>query len=204
MSKRDPGVPEDVRQILLADYERIRWHVRRHVRDAAQADEVMQAFCERVLDRADRLKQGAAARAWLARVLQTVLADHFRANSRRRRRETSLEDHHLQAHVEEPSEILAAICACMNELLTLLPASEAALVSALDLRTEKRSAVAAASGVTEGALAVRLHRARKRLRALALQFCRSCVDDGFRDCACDRRGGKVGTARRPSPDALAS
>lgn len=172
-----------VRRALEEGLERIRAHIRSKLTDPSHADDVLQAFCARALERADDLKEGNAARTWLSRVLATTIADHYRALARRKARETPAEDHHLDSLVAE-TEADRAACACLVALLSGISASDAALIRSVDLEEGNREQVAADLGLTLNALNVRLYRARSRLRALVLRLCAACVTHGFDDCAC--------------------
>lgn len=59
----DPGdLPEAVvRRALEEGLDRIRSHIRSKLDDPSHADEVLQIFCARALERASALKEGAAA-----------------------------------------------------------------------------------------------------------------------------------------------
>ena len=86
----DPGdLPEAVvRRALEEGLDRIRSHIRSKLADPNHADDVLQIFCTRALERAGDLKESAAARTWLSRVLATTIADYYRSLARRRARET--------------------------------------------------------------------------------------------------------------------
>jgi RNA polymerase sigma-70 factor (ECF subfamily) len=54
-----------------------------------------------------------------------------------------------------------------------------------DLGNEPHEAIAAALGLTQGNLAVRLHRARQALRKALQLSCETCPIHGFLDCGCE-------------------
>ena len=180
---RDPNqMPEtEVRRALETGLEKIRAHLRSRLGDASHADDVLQAFCTRALERAGDLKQGGAARTWLSRVLATAIADHYRSLARQRAREAPAEG---LGSLAAETEADRAACACLLALLDALPENDAALIRAIDIEGRDRASVAATLGLNLNALTVRLHRARARLRALVLRLCAVCVIHGFGDCEC--------------------
>ncbi len=179
----DPNdLPEaDVRRALEEGLDKIRAYLRSRLGDPNHADEVLQAFCARALERAGDLKEGGAARSWLSRVLATAIADHYRGLARQRAREAPTED--LRSLATE-TETDSVACACLLALLEALSANDAALIRAIDIEGRDRASVAATLGLNLNALTVRLHRARARLRALVLRLCAVCVIHGFGDCEC--------------------
>lgn len=181
----DPGdLPEAVvRRALEEGRDKIRSHIRSRLTDPNDADDVLQMFCARALERAGDLKAGAAARSWLSRVLATTIADYHRSLARRRARETPADDGRLHSLAAE-TEADRAACACLLALLDGLSETDAALIRAVDLGDQDRASVAAALGLTLNALTVRLHRARTRLRALVMRLCAACLTHGFDDCGC--------------------
>lgn len=175
-------LPEaDVRRALEEGLDKIRAYLRSRLGDPNHADEVLQAFCARALERAGDLKEGGAARSWLSRVLATAIADHYRGLARQRASEAPAED---LSSIAAETEADSAVCACLLALLDALSAQDAALIRAIDIEGRDRASVAATLGLNLNALSVRLHRARARLRALVLRLCAACVIHGFGDCEC--------------------
>jgi len=189
MMTTDPNdLPETVvRRALEEGLDRIRSHIRSKLADPNHADEVLQTFCARALECAGDLKDGAAARSWLSRVLATTIADYYRSLARRRAREMQADDGLLSSlPVETEADRVA--CACLEALLGGLSETDAALIRGIDLEDQDRASVAAALGLALNALTVRLHRARARLRALVMRLCAACVAHGFDDCGCPPLG----------------
>lgn len=172
-----------VRRALEEGLDRIRSHIRSKLADPHHADDVLQMFCTRALERAGDLKEGAAARTWLSRVLATTIADYYRNLARRRAREMPVDDGHMSSLAAE-TEADRAACACLEALLGGLSETDAALIRSIDIEDQDRASVAAALGLNLNALTVRLHRARARLRALVMRLCAACVAHGFDDCGC--------------------
>ncbi len=184
MTEDPDDLPEAVvRRALEEGLDRIRTYIRSRLVDPSHADDVLQTFCARALERAGDLKESAAARTWLSRVLASTIADYYRGLARLRTRETPVDDSHLTSLAAETDADRAA-CACLEMLLHGLSVTDAALIRGVDIEEQDRASVARALGLNVNALTVRLHRARARLRALVLRLCTACIAHGFDDCGC--------------------
>lgn len=177
-----------VEAVLLEDQRRFLGFLVSRLRNVDDAMDVMQDFAAMAIARADDLRDIASLRGWLSRLLATTLADHQRKSSRRRQREMSaeVESETLDILAEPDAEIDAAICECIADMIRHMPRGQAELIRRIDLQEEGRTAVAVSLGISLGTLAVRLHRARARLRDLLMQMCLTCPDHGFLDCGCAR------------------
>ena len=72
-------------------------------------------------------------------------------------------------------------------LLPALRPEYADVLRRVDLAGERPAEVARALGLTANNAMVRLHRARKALRADLQRSCRTCADHGCLDCSCGVR-----------------
>ena len=177
-----------VEAALVESHRRIFGYLVSRLRNTDDAMDVMQGFSVQAIRRSDDLRDVESVRGWLSRLLATAIADHYRRSARRKNREK------LAVPVDDAAELAPGpdpdadmiICACLRDIIGLLPPVAAALVRRIDLEEEPRPVVAASLGITEGALAVRLHRARAKLRDLLVAMCLTCPVHGFLDCACDR------------------
>lgn len=151
----------------------------------ADAEDVLQEFCIRVLARQDQLRDAERLDAWLYAILRSALNDHFRKVGRRRRLEDAVA-REIQPGDDsvDPPEEMAMICGCIKGLVSELRPAEAELVRRIDIDEEDRATVATDLGVRPGTLAVRLHRARVALRDRLLAHCGCCCEHGFEDCSC--------------------
>lgn len=169
------------------------------------AMDVLQDFSLRAFKRADDLRDVASVRGWLSRLLATAITDHFRRSTRRRRREVPGDPWGEAADITLPTDTGtdAAVCDCLRDVIGLLPPAQADLLRRIDLEEQPRLAVARALGITEGNLAVRLFRARGKLRDLLVDLCLTCPEHGFLDCACARARARALAAGDIVPGALA-
>ncbi|KNG94581.1 RNA polymerase sigma factor [Pseudaestuariivita atlantica] len=157
--------------------------------DRAEAEDVLQDFCVRVMSRTQQLREAERMDAWLYAVLRSVLNDHYRKNGRRRRLQEAVTLEMVTAEdCEDAPDEAQHICHCASGLLSSLRPADAELIQRIDLDGEDRSAVAGSLDVQPGTLNVRLHRARIALRDRLLDHCGCCCEDGFQDCSCPPQG----------------
>jgi len=156
------------------------------LKNADEARDVLQEFSLRAIRRAGDLRDVQSVRGWLRRLLETAILDHHRRSNRRHRQESPPVPADEEPWAGADAESDVAVCACLRDVIGLLPTAAADLVRRIDLEDQSRRDVAKALAISEGALAVRLHRARAKLRALLVDMCLTCPEHGFLDCACDR------------------
>jgi len=151
----------------------------------ADAEDVLQDFCLKVLLRKEQLREADSMMAWLYTLLRSTLVDYYRKTGRQRNIQQAYATELKTAEIPtEHSELHDKLCDCLCKLLPVLHPAQADLVRRVDLEEEPRASVAADLDVAPGTLSVRLHRARRALRHALLTACSSCVEHGFDDCAC--------------------
>ncbi|MDA9476024.1 RNA polymerase sigma-70 factor [Bradyrhizobium sp. CCBAU 65884] len=179
-----------VRAALVGSYDRLRSYLQRRFGGKAEAEEVLQAFMLRALERSGDIRDADSVRGWLSRVLATTIADFHRQMSKSRTREIPF-PHELNERLAADPEAAAnaAVCECLHTHLSLLKPEHAEVIRRLDLGGESRELVAADLGVTVNNLTVRLHRARHALKERLEQTCVVCLEESFWECRCaDNRG----------------
>lgn len=177
-----------VRRVLVETHADLLRFLRRRLRNEEEAEEVLQRFMLRAIERAGDLRDVGSVRAWLGRVLATTIVDHQRTAIRRRGRETAIDHDELtrlaELSVEPDIETDAAVCDCLYQLLPTLKPDYAEVLWRADLLGEPREQIALRLGTTVNNITVRLHRARQALKTRLEQMCRTCVVHGFLDCQC--------------------
>ena len=186
MQEKDPSKPDTaVEKALVEAQQQILRFLRRSLRDPDAADEVLQRFSLRAIERASQLQDVRMVRGWLGRILATTIVDHQREVGRRRRREIVVDQSQLENQpVDE--ELDAAICNCLYRILPTLKSEYADIVWRVDILGEPRDRVAASLGTSLNNVTVRLHRGRKTLRKRLEEMCRTCPVHGFLDCHCEK------------------
>lgn len=155
----------------------------------ADAEDVLQDFCIRVLTRKDQLRDAGRMDAWLYSVLRSALNDHYRKTGRRKRlgEAFAIETQSPEA-TADAAEAMTQMCGCVKRLVPELRDADADLIRRIDFKEESRAAVAADLALKPGTLAVRLHRARAALADVLLGHCGHCCKHGFEDCSCPPAG----------------
>ncbi len=153
----------------------------------ADAEDVLQEFCIRVLDRRDQLRDVNRMDVWLFAILRSTLTDHYRKSSRIRRLADAY-GREPQQLAEDPDEQMTRFCTCVTGLVSDLRPSDAELIRRIDFGEDDRATVANDLGLTRGALGVRLHRARAALRKVLLNHCGPCCQTDIDDCYCTPQG----------------
>ena len=154
---------------LNAHYLDFQRYLMRRVGDKATAEDVLQSFCVRVMQSQTQLRDEASALGWLYTVLKSVLMDHFRKETVRKRGDARYSQEQLVLDGDDlAQESDDAICKCLRGFLE-----------------ETRKNVADDMGVSQQNLRVRLHRARGAIGVALKQHCGACCETEYRDCFCE-------------------
>jgi RNA polymerase sigma-70 factor (ECF subfamily) len=185
MSESDssPAVVE----ALVENHRAFRGFLERRVGSRAQAEDILQAAFVRAIEKSGSIRDTESAVAWFYRLLRNALVDHYRRSGMEARLfpTQATEDSAVYA-----TEIRGEICACIRRLLPALKRDYAEIIERVDLKEEPLVGVANALGITPNNAAVRLHRARARLKKQLELSCGSCATHGCLDCGCDEPAGK--------------
>ena len=150
------------------------------------AEDVLQAFMLRAIERLAQLRDVRTVRGWLSRILASTIVDHQRRSTRRRQREAVMSPNDLEAfEIEADEELDEAVCNCLYKLLPTLKSEYAEVIWRVDLLGEPRDRVAASLGITLNNVTVRLHRGRQALKKRLEEMCLTCPVHGFLDCRCE-------------------
>ena len=177
-----------VRRALIEGYRDILAFLHRRLGNREEAEEVLQRFALRALERASDLRDVRTVRGWLGRILATTIADHQRRTIRHRRREVTMEQQDLElasAAVAPDAEVDRMVCNCLYKLLPTLKPDYADVIWRADILGEPRERIAVSLGTTLNNVNVRLHRGRQALRTRLEEMCLTCPVHGFLDCRCE-------------------
>lgn len=153
----------------------------------ADAEDVLQEFCIRVLTRKDQLRDVERMDAWLYTILRSTLNDHYRKGTRRSRLAAAAAREPEEWVADAPTQ-MARLCTCHGGLISELRPVDAELIRRIDFGEEDRGMVAADLGLSRNALGVRLHRARTALREALMNHCGECCREDRDDCSCPPEG----------------
>jgi RNA polymerase sigma factor (sigma-70 family) len=185
---KKPSTPSPLEEAVIASLreghrEFLRF-VSRRTRSIEDAEDVLQDFYLKAIRSARTIKEPGALKGWLAQVLRRTLADYYR---RAGVRNAALK--RLEVSEGSPMRIAddadRAVCNCLYRILPTMPAEYSQLIWQIDLLGQPRRIVAKRLDTSPNTLGVRLHRARRALRAALLQFCTTCPIHGFLNCACE-------------------
>lgn len=178
-----------VRRTLVESHKDLLCFLQRRLGDLDEAEEVLQRFMLRAIERAGDLRDVDSVRGWLGRVLATTVVDFQRRAIRRRLHEQAADPDEVERAADQTiqadAEMDQAVCDCLYRLLPTLRAEYAQIIWRADLLDEPRDRIAVSLGTSLNNIAVRLHRARKVLRFRLEQMCRTCVVHGFLNCGCE-------------------
>lgn len=173
-----------VQRALVEARQEILQFLQQRLRNRDEAEEVLQRFSVRALERASQLRDVQTMRGWLGRILATTIIDYQRSANRRRRREIQVDQGELDG-LPADAELDAAICNCLYRLLPTLKPEYADIVWRADILGEPRDRLAASLGTSLNNVTVRLHRGRQALRRRLEEMCLTCPVHGFLDCHCE-------------------
>lgn len=146
----------------------------RRLRNAAEADDLMQDLFLKALRQGERFCSVHNARAWLFEVARNTLADRLRVS-----RETVELPEDLPAPLED-TDTVDSLTACLPRVLSELSDEDREAITQCDLRGVPQADFATARGLSLSAAKSRLQRARLRLKARMTQVCRVRLDDAGR------------------------
>lgn len=155
----------------------------RRLGSADEAEDALQEFHLRVVRRTGQLRDAQRVDAWLHPILRSTLVDLYRRRAARRRAEAALREM-LPADPAGADDLESVVCTCLYRLLPTLKAEYADVLWRADLLGQRHELVARELELTANNVTVRLHRARRALRHLLEQSCKSCPVHGFFACDC--------------------
>jgi len=149
---------------LIAVLPRLRRFARGLTGSAADADDVVQAACERALTRTHQFQEGTRFDSWMFRIAQTIWIDQLR--SRNIRKEAS-EDEGLHVGSDEGMRRVEARLALqeVRAALAELPAEQRAALVLVTVDGLSYKEAAEIAEVPVGTIMSRLARARMALQA---------------------------------------
>lgn len=153
-----------VRKQLADNYKRYRAMAVRRLRDDADADDVVQAFALKALERVEQLRDVRAVHGWLRRLFETALIDFCRRRSTRSKHEVSFDIELHDCPHDALTDTTPDPVGSTLTLLTLIKKEYADTICRLDLLDQPKEEAARELGITINNLTVRAHRARRALR----------------------------------------
>lgn len=174
-------------QALNEHYKDFQGYLIRRVGDRTTAEDILQNFCMRVMKNKTQLRDKNSAIGWLYTVLRSVLMDHFRKETTRKRSDARYAQEQIVLETDRVAPVADDnICNCLRGLLPDLRPEYADLLSRIDFLEEPREKVGTDMAISPENLRVRLHRARLAIGVALKQHCGECCETEYRDCFCER------------------
>lgn len=149
---------------LIAVLPRLRRFARGLTGSAAEADDLVQAACERALTRAHQFQEGTRFDSWMFRIVQTIWIDQLRARDTRKE---DREEEGVNIGTDEPGRRAEARLALQEVRTALqeLPAEQRAALLLVTVDGLSYKEAAEVADVPVGTIMSRLARARIALQA---------------------------------------
>ncbi len=178
---------ELINSTLLANHRRFLAFLEARVGSRHDAEELLQNAFVRSLQKGDEIRDSENAVAWFYRLLRNAVVDHYRRNAANHRLMETFAQQLSDSGGRVDSALDRVICECVKELVPVLKAEYADLITQVDLQGTDVASVANSLGITPGNARVRLHRARIALRHEVERTCRTCATHGCIDCTCAKK-----------------
>jgi len=158
-----------------------------------EAEDLAQEVFLKVHQGLSQFRGEAKAATWVFQVATHAALDRLKSASYRASQallpEAILETtgiHAIQDHGQEP--LKEEMCQCIRDLVNDLPLDYRTIIYLSELKELRIGEVAEVLGISPGSAKIRLHRARRMLRAQMEQDCRILLDERA-ELQCDRKEG---------------
>jgi RNA polymerase sigma-70 factor (ECF subfamily) len=150
---------------LIAVLPRLRRFARGLTGSAVEADDLVQAACERALSRQHQFQEGTRFDSWMFRIVQTIWIDQIRSRDVRKEDGGELEEERLGS--DEPVRRVEARLALdeVRQAMKLLPAEQRTALLLVTVEGLSYKEAAEVANVPVGTIMSRLARARAALQA---------------------------------------
>jgi len=160
-------------------YPRVRGFILGLVRDESLADDLVQETFIRIQQNLHRLIDPSKISSWIFRIAYNLCQDHFR-----KRKESSLDESGIMERTGDPGDTniqkemeQRQMGECIQGKINLLPEPLRAVIILFDTMDLSHQEIAESLGISVENVKVRLHRARKKLKAILEEECTFEVDE---------------------------
>jgi RNA polymerase sigma-70 factor (ECF subfamily) len=160
-------------------YKRVRNFILSSVRDQWASDDLTQETFIRVQKNLHTLKDSSKLASWIFRIAHNLCQDHFRNLKRTSSNECELneaKDVFKETIVQKRLE-QREMSSCVQDVVSSLPESFRSVITLFDMAELSHREIAEILDTTVENVKVRLHRARKELRAQLEKKCTFEVDE---------------------------
>lgn len=153
----------DAREEMVALLPRLRRFAYAQTGSREAADDLVQAACERALDRLDQFTPGTRLDSWMFRMMQTIWIDRMRYAGRRPQASAEVVDAlPYDARIHEQTEARADLAIVRAEVAKL-PEEQRLVLALVAIDGRSYQEAADTLGVPIGTVMSRLSRARRKL-----------------------------------------
>lgn len=177
----------DFWEIYDRHYARVRAYAASMLRDGSASDDVVQETFLRAQSHLESIREPEKVAAWLFRVAHNLCMDHLRARQASRVDPAADVETAIAARAETcvQSELeRGEMSACVRAKVDQLPDTDRTVILLSDIAGLSQEEIGHVLGIDAGAVKVRLHRARKKLRAILENAC-SFERDGRNVLVCE-------------------
>ncbi|MCG6880057.1 MAG: RNA polymerase sigma factor [Deltaproteobacteria bacterium] len=161
-------------------YDRVKKFITRLVKDEWIAEDLIQETFIRVQKNFESVRNPAKVSSWIFRIAYNLCQDHFKAI-----RANKPEKNRLSESLPGPFTVLPVqkeleqfqMGTCVQEQINLLPEPQRAVMILYDLMGFSHAEIAEILDISIENAKVRLHRARKGLKAILKEKCRFQLDE---------------------------
>ncbi len=159
-------------------YQRVRKFILASVKDESVADDLIQETFIKIQENLDSLRDPAKISSWIFRIAYHLCQDHFRTLKKSSSHEeihdglVNLQETPVQKKLEQ-----GEMSRCVQDQLNLLPESQRSVIIFADVMDFSHQEIADILGLSVENAKVRLHRARKKFKAILEEKCTFEVDE---------------------------
>jgi RNA polymerase sigma-70 factor (ECF subfamily) len=182
----------DFWEIYDSHYARVRHYATSMLHDPSTADDVVQETFLRVQKSLETVREPAKVSAWVLRIAHNLCIDHLRSRPPAavavdvEPDKVWFDDDALTTHDELERGQMSG---CVRAKIEQLPENHRSVLVLCDIMELSQQEVASILDLEVGAVKVRLHRARTKLRAILKDQC-SFTRDGRNVMVCEPAGSK--------------
>ena len=173
------GVSMDFWKIYDQHYESVRKFILAYVKDEWVADDLIQETFIKVQKNLKSVKDPAKLSSWIFRIAHNLCHDHYRQAKR-----SSLNQRNIQQEIVSFKEAVVQkkleqqqMGQCVQDKMDLLPPDYRSVLILSDIMAFSHKEIAEILKISVSNVKVRIHRARKKFRAILEDHCSFEVDE---------------------------
>ena len=173
------GVSMDFWKTYDQYYDPVRKFILAYVKDEWVADDLIQETFIRVQKNLDSLKDSSKMSSWIFRIAHNLCHDHFRLSKKSSSNKRALQQEIVtfkEAVVQKELE-QQQMGECVQDKMDLLPPDYRSVLILSDIMAFNHKEIAEIMEISVSNVKVRIHRARKKFRAILEDHCSFEVDE---------------------------